>query len=707
MVTGWRRAFCTSIPKQQQPEEADKKQPSNTTTTANSPRISSKFGFFSNPSTPRLQPQPPLSNLRCKTTATPPQSSLPNSPKLQCKKSNSPRVLFNFSSNPSSPKSPSTTTFSFLKATLRLSKSKCGICMQSVKTGQGTAIFTAECGHVFHFPCITSHRKNKNQEHLLICPVCNANWKELPLISSNQEIKKQNQENFLHVDVAASNKIKNLRVYNDDEPLLSPSPGSLFNSIPENDVAEDGVGNENDSSITAQEFQGFFVNPAQVIEAKRNLEFTLLPESAVVTAGRGYQTHVVVLRVRAPPSTTARRPPIDLVTVLDVSERMGSVMLQRMKRVMRVIISSLNSYDRLSVVAFSANSKRLLPLRRMTADGRRSARRLVDALGTTSQGMSANDALKKAAKVIEDRRVKNPVSSIIIISNGQDDRSHMNSFNHKRSSMMAVSSTRFSHLGIPVHSISLENTSALSHALHEDSIAKFVTGLLKVSVQDVKLQVGFGSSGSVSAVYSLTSRAVAFSPGSIRLGDLHGEEERELLVELKVDVASVRSRHVLTVRSSFKDPSSQELILSKEQVLSLPRPQAVRSSSPNIQRLRDLHVSTRAAAESRRLIDNNDLSGAHHLLSSARALLMQSSDGSANVHVRSLEAELGELHRKRQLMAQSQRQMSGQGQQVEEKLEPLTPTSAWRAAERLAKVAIMRKHMNRVSDLHGFENARF
>ena len=39
--------------------------------------------------------------------------------------------------------------------------------------------------------------------------------------------------------------------------------------------------------------------------------------------------------------------------------------------------------------------------------------------------------------------------------------------------------------------------------------------------------------------------------------------------------------------------------------------------------------------------------------------------------------------------------------------EPLTPTSAWRAAEQLAKVAIMRKSMNRVSALHGFVNARF
>ncbi|KAM1120112.1 hypothetical protein TB2_044156 [Malus domestica] len=44
---------------------------------------------------------------------------------------------------------------------------------------------------------------------------------------------------------------------------------------------------------------------------------------------------------------------------------------------------------------------------------------------------------------------------------------------------------------------------------------------------------------------------------------------------------------------------------------------------------------------------------------------------------------------------------------VDENGEPLTPSSAWREAEKLAKVAIMKKSLNRVSDLHGFENARF
>lgn len=134
MVTGWRRAFCTSIPKDRETKILSEKQRQQHCEISNvvvqSPKFSSKFGFFSNPSTPRLQSQHISSpSLQCRTTnnttTTPtPTSSVPNSPRLQCKtettpkKNSSPR-LFQFS-NPLSPKSPS--SFSLLKASLRLSK---------------------------------------------------------------------------------------------------------------------------------------------------------------------------------------------------------------------------------------------------------------------------------------------------------------------------------------------------------------------------------------------------------------------------------------------------------------------------------------------------------------------------------------------------------------------------------------------------------
>ncbi|XP_050125223.1 probable E3 ubiquitin-protein ligase EDA40 [Malus sylvestris] len=728
MVTGWRRAFCTSITKDRDSKVLiEKQQQHHNNGNQQSPRINSKFGFFSNPSTTRLQSQSQAQSvvsspgLRCRTTATnTPTSSLPNSPKLQCNVSSaattpqkassySPRLLFHFQrSNPSSPKSPS--SFSLLKSTLRLSKSRCGICLQSVKSGQGTAIFTAECSHSFHFACISAHVKKNS---LLLCPVCSTAWKELPLISVHKPQTQHKPPPISSPKKPRDVKTKPLRVYNDDEPLSSPTSGSRFNPIPE----------ENDDENDAVEFQGFFVNTSSKPQSRfasadrnvKNVEVSLLPESAVVAVGRSYETHAVVLKLKAPQtneSKTAsleRRAPIDLVTVVDVSVSASNVKIQMMKRAMRLVVSSLRDTDRLSIVAYSSTSKRLLPLRRMTSAGRRSARRIVDALCGVGQGMCVNDALKKAAKVVQDRREKNAVASIMLLSDAVQPEA-----NQKRSSPV-VSSTRLPHLDIPVHTVALGDGC-------DDALAKCVGGLLSVVVQDLSLQLGVVSGSSpaeIAAVYSLTGRPAALGSGSIRLGDLYAGEERELLVELKVAVSATggphSSQNVMSVRSTHRDPSSNELVYSKERVLLVPRSQTVRSSSsnPNIERLRNLHVAARAVAESRRFVErSSDFSGAYHLLSSARTLLVQSSSASAEEFLRGLEGEMAELQRRRQiqLLAEVEAKQSKKGcsnGQAEEKQEPLTPTSAWRAAEKLAKVATMRKSMNRVSDLHGFENARF
>ncbi|GFP87521.1 hypothetical protein PHJA_000895800 [Phtheirospermum japonicum] len=676
MVLGWRRAFCTSTRKDQEKDSPiirEKPDPS--------PRIRSRLsGFFSEPSTPRLQSQPVSPTLRCRTTApTRPCDNYPQGPKLQCKTKNSPRFFHR--SAPSSPRSPS--TFSVLKSGLRPSKSRCGICLQSVKTGQGTAIFTAECGDSFHFPCITAHMKKQGS---LTCPICHFTWKEMHLLGSNNSLKSEKRGgDAICRDLNSKNEKRTLlKVYNDDEPLSSPTSGARFNPIPESDETEE----EN------EEFPGFFaMNNVFPVETKvGNVEVALLSEAAVVSVGKTSETYAVVLRVKAP-AATPRRAPTDLVMVLDVSRNVTAEKLRLMKRVMRMVASSLSAADRLSIVAFSTTSKRLMPLRRMTTAGRRSARRIIDAVVSLDGGStSATDSLKKAAKVIEDRRERNPAASIMLISDGQ------------RSGPI-VTSTRFSPLEIPVHSV---NLSACLYAPPDDTVGKRITGLLGDVVQDLKVQLGFAfesAPSEISAVYSYTVRPAYVGSGLswCRVGDFHSEEERELLIELKVPSSLGGAHRLLSVRCSYKDPSTQQTVCDKvERPLLIPRPRAVESSTRDIQRLRCLFVTTRAVAESRRLAERKDVVGAHHMLASARALVLQSGSGSGSEFVRGLEAELADLNWK--MRNNSER---GAARGADEKAEPLTPTSAWRAAERLAKVAIMRKSLNRVSDLHGFENARF
>ncbi|XP_022768533.1 uncharacterized protein LOC111312491 [Durio zibethinus] len=763
MGTGWRRAFCTTIPREPETTVLDKQHQQSPSP---SPRSCAKLSFFSsgsNPSTPRFQSQPVSSpSIRCRTTVE--LSSTNESPPLQCK--TTPKTATKIpkpilSSNPSSPRSP--LKLSLFRNSFKF-RSSCGICLNSVKTGQGTAIYTAECAHAFHFPCIVDHVRKHDS---LVCPVCNSTWKDVPLLSIHKNPTPPENDTVLIENTTprieekkiiesysprivnqqepkpkpkSKSKPSDLRSYDDDEPLLSPTAGGRFNPIPE---ADENIEEEDE----VEEFQGFFVNPNHSSAVKSvevlpfnspdwgNVQVRLSTETAVVSVGRGYETYAVALKIKAPPPPPAKiqaasrnsntathwdpshRAPIDLVTVLDVSGSMTGCKLQMLKRAMRLVISSLGSTDRLSIVAFSACPKRLLPLRRMTAQGQRAARRIIDRL-VCGHGTSVGDALRKATKVLEDRRERNPVASIMLLSDGQNERVQSNATIQRHHSSH-VSSTRFAHIEIPVHAFGFGQSGGYSHEPAEDAFTKCVGGLLSVVVQDLRIQLSFASGSApaeITAVYSCNGKPTVLTSGSVRLGDLYAEEERELLVELKVPTWAVGSHHVMCVRCLYKDPASQEVVYGRDQALLMPPPHAVRSSAPRIERLRFFFITTRAVAEARRLIEcGNDLTSAHNLLASARALLMQSNSLSAEEYVRELEAELAELHWRKQKMMEIQRRRVNERERereammvaIDENGEPLTPSSAWRAAEKLAKVAIMKKSLNRVSNLHGFENARF
>ncbi|WKA03710.1 hypothetical protein VitviT2T_021804 [Vitis vinifera] len=161
MGTGRRRAFCTTIHRDSQATHGDKQQ---YTTPSPSP-------------SPRSAAQTP---------------SIDESPKLQAKTTTptdtakTPRSLLG--SNPSSPRSP--LKLSIFRNSFKLRNSY-GICLQSVKTGQGMTIYTAECSHAFHFSCIAAHvRKQGN----LMCPICNTTWKDEPLLMIHKNRKPEKDE---------------------------------------------------------------------------------------------------------------------------------------------------------------------------------------------------------------------------------------------------------------------------------------------------------------------------------------------------------------------------------------------------------------------------------------------------------------------------------------------------------------------------------
>lgn len=121
MMNGLKKTFWTSL---------HKKKVNDNSSSPDLQKPTSRFGFFSNPSTPRSETRPDsvTSTLRCQSP-----SSLPASPKLHCKtpgdltptrRNRSPLSLLSLSSSssstPSSPKSPA--SFSLLKSKLCFTK---------------------------------------------------------------------------------------------------------------------------------------------------------------------------------------------------------------------------------------------------------------------------------------------------------------------------------------------------------------------------------------------------------------------------------------------------------------------------------------------------------------------------------------------------------------------------------------------------------
>ncbi|KAJ1269768.1 hypothetical protein BS78_06G002300 [Paspalum vaginatum] len=648
---------------------------------------------------------------------------------------------------------------------LERKKSRCGVCSRGVKSGGSAAVFTAECSHAFHFPCIAAHARSSASAAagVLCCPVCASPWRQAPFLASLRLHCSFHDDKHNRASKAApASAAAGPKLYDDDEPLLAPkaaaSGGGGFNPIPEADDEDDYEAAE------AAEFRGFFPGRPRA----SGPAVTVAPEAALVSSGRRHGRYVVAVKVRAPGQAAApRRAPIDLVTVLDVSQGMVGEKLQALKRGMRLVVASLGPADRLAIVAFSGAAKRLLPLRRMTRTGQRAARQIVDRLvvcaaAATAQGQEhqgqqqpsacVGDALRKATKVLEDRRDRNPVATVMLLSDTQQQQQTQADGNSTTTRKQfggrpaVAPATRFTHVEIPIGPgdapplVAAEEETD-SEPPVEHAFAKCLGGLVSVVMQEVHLELAFPA-GEITAVYACgpggqQAAAVSGCGGAgvttVRLGEMYAEEERELLVELRAPLAQAHGGHphALSARCSYRDPASQEAVRGAEQALPLPALQAAAS-----RRLHDLFVATRAVAEARRLAELQDLATAVHLLSSARALVLQSPPTQQRQElVGTLDTELSDMRWRRGQQQTEQpltptsssrsgrrrradggetatpvgtpRAGSGSGSGSAGPPEPLTPTSAWRAAEQLAKVAIMRKSMNRVSDLHGFENARF
>ncbi|KAE9616692.1 hypothetical protein Lal_00034910 [Lupinus albus] len=572
---------------------------------------------------------------------------------------------------------PSSSGLRLPKSGPKSPKGTCAICLNIMKPGQGHAIFIAECSHSFHFYCITSNVKHGNQN----CPVCRAKWKEVPFHSPAYNVPHNNMARINPLTPRDDDWTTLLRI--PSQQLDAGRQSSSLNHAPEPAIFDDDEALDQQNSNTHNKNEDDH-NIVSTLEIKTYPEVSAVPKSA------SRDNFAVLIHLKAPPSgrkqndggNNTEQPPsdqnsrasVDLVTVLDVSGSMGGTKLALLKRAMGFVIQNLGPSDRLSVIAFSSTARRVFPLRQMTDTGRQQAIQAVNSL-VASGGTNIAEGLRKGAKVFVDRRWKNPVSSIILLSDGQDTYSVSSRPNVETNYQLLVPNSIHRNngtgLSIPVHAFGFgsDHDATSMHSISDisggtfsfieaedviqDAFAQCIGGLLSVVVQELQVKVECVHPslqlGSVKAGSYRTSLMPNARMASINVGDLYAEEERDFLVTVNVPVdSSSDEMTLLIVRGIYRDPITREMVdLEESSEVKIERPNIGRTElfvSIEVERQRNRLRAAEAMGEARVAAERGDLSVAVSVLESCHKALSETVSSQAGDRLSiALSAELKEM----------------------------------------------------------------
>ncbi|KAL6206335.1 hypothetical protein ACLB2K_023583 [Fragaria x ananassa] len=519
-------------------------------------------------------------------------------------------------------------------------KNNCGICRSGLARVPSEGIFTAECSHIFHYYCILNNAKLGN----LHCPVCQAKWNkdnvpfQVPPPQNNNmgtHFPSQQPTRWCYPQHQYMQEPPEPLTFSDDEPLPQCT-SSIQSSAPQN------------------------------ITVKTHTE------SSAISCAESIPNFPVLVSILAPPLQDSEghgRTPIDLVTVLDVSGSMEGTKLSLLKQAVRFVIENLGPSDRLSIVLFSSSSRRVFPLQRMTVDGRESAVIAIESLRADG-GTNIAEGLRKGSKVLEDRRERNPVSSIILLSDGKDTYN----ITANRLLNQLPNSIRSSDMQqeIPVHTFGFgyDHDPNIMHAISDvsggtfsfiesvgmiqDSFALCIGGLLSVVAQEVRLTLRSASPGvKILAIPSGRHVNEIFDEGQqgvIHVGNMYAEEQRQFLVYLFVPESSAphTKTSLLEVLCMYKDLASNEFIQVQGEKIEILRPEvcspAEKTVSLEVDRQRNRILVAEAIAEAQRLAEMGNLEAAQALLAQRKEMLLTSPASQAgDYHSNLFETELREV----------------------------------------------------------------
>jgi len=326
------------------------------------------------------------------------------------------------------------------------------------------------------------------------------------------------------------------------------SSSQSFASTPENFNDDDVIENA-ETAIVAQPEP----DPATSVDAALTLSTRI--EHSAIPRGQtqdvfGLLTVQAAVAPQSDPSvpTTdaeAERQAMDLICVLDVSGSMGGDKIRQVQDATRFIIEQATPKDRISIVTFNSEASRVLKLCRMDVGGKDAASVATLRL-SAGGGTSIAAGLDKGLSVMEQRRQRNKVSSILLLTDGQDG-----STRHQLPSLLARAQQ--ANCSVYAFGFGKDHDAGLLSDLAEQARTPFtfvedtdkireafagaVGGLCSIVAQAVQLTIT--SHVPIKDIHTpFTTTRISDTSAVVTIPDVFAGERRDILVELAVAAGS-------------------------------------------------------------------------------------------------------------------------------------------------------------------------
>lgn len=286
-----------------------------------------------------------------------------------------------------------------------------------------------------------------------------------------------------------------------------------------------------------------------------NSEFPSYPRKAAVDSS--YFNCSLI----APACPDDDRKPVDIVVVLDASGSMSGSKLDLCKKTIQFLMGELSASDRLGLVTYDTRVKTEFPLMKMDEQGKEKIEIILKKINAGSRTNLSGGLMAGIQEVQQpirkDGSLPNPVRSVLILTDGLANAGVTSTpalvSLVKGSLEPDVSIFTFGygsdHNADMLREISEVGGGVYYFVQNVDSVslafADCLGGLLSVVAQNIKLKF-LGKNGCIIRSIKTRKTTNAIVPEKhyeIEMGDLYGEEERDVLIEVSMPVLSAENNN--------------------------------------------------------------------------------------------------------------------------------------------------------------------